>query len=1772
MSKNAKRVLGFFTAAALFLVIFIPIGYAAARQEREDVFTWSSQERPELTADPAQGSGLSISPSAEPMPWPGESPVPSPGAEPSAKPDESPIPASDEKAAELIEELTPTLNTGLAATYSAPTDEPEGIPAAEPSAEPGAANHEEPAAPGLASAFSARLESVETKGAGDLAAKIGTIEYSDLQAAVDEAQNGATIALLRDVDGGVLDTAGEGVQALLTVPAGKNLTLDLAGHTIFAQLKTDGSNYASKYILLNQGELTIQDTRGGGTIANTNGTSNPCTRTVKNTAGAALNVTGGTITSAGAVAILNLGTCTISGETTAITSTRDDNNAGGGWDNAYAAIENRQNGQLTISGGSVSSVSRAALFCDSAAAKATVTGGTLSGNLNYGAVNGSEAVHALTVSGGRWNSDPSAYIGGSSYVSESEGWFIVQPTQDMGRIEITSETDLAAKLNGLGANSSAEYILKGNVTLNASAVLAGTAALRIPTGASLTVAEGAVLTLNGQLENSGALTVNGYITQPAKITGDGTVEGLPLSSGIYTVSTPMQLQWLAYLAARGEMPGTVVLANDITMPQGTVFQTLGEAENLTLDGRGHTISGLRMQSTAEVTGLFVWLDHCTIKDITLQNCDYQTATGTVGGIVGQAKNSRFENVMVSGSIAAAGTSYGMGGIAGSVYQAAAESTVFAGCVSTAALGGAQAYNIGAVFGTAEGCGGSIGIYNCANGGAITAKGSVGYVFGFGYLDAAAALEIIGFNNSGTVNGAAGTISSAAGNPNSFTYKTDFADGALYTAVETGNGWEVYNPVKMGEHYYSSLAAAMSAVGGESDITIELLGNVTAAAPIKIPAGKTVAIAGGGHTVTGQGLAGGNLDANSLFLVNGNLTLQNLNIQNVGVGVRAVGAGSAVAVENCNITASHYAVAVRNINQKITVAGGVLTAWAAVMTSAGDLGTATDTGTQISLKDARLAGTAADPADDYGVVTLQENYNQVTLEVAGCTVTAGGAYQSCMQVRSFGNAVTVKNSTLDASASQNENMGAAVTIYTLSSDTSAAQADNTFTLTGNTVRTAAGQRPYLRRLQAGSLGGGYATKARGLCDRFTIDGIKADVLPGEDIGEVAKLADAGAELQVYPGSYRGPVALTGIAENLTLKAGGEVLITGGLTGNNWSGLTIEGFTFKDGGVTLLGWSGKGELFFRNVTLRNNRFVSEAAASGINVNISPDQDTATGLKFLNNEFSAAALPQDTAKSFAAINLSLAVKSGSAEDNEISGNWIAGAGRGIQANQVPTGQKLTLKNNVLEDVLLRGIQLAGAQAGAVEVMENTLKNCGTGLRLHESYDGEGGALTFAQNSFVGCAEDLWNLSPNAVLDGSRNYYGGGSPKCNLSKDGSLPNFEVKCTSYYEDEARTVLLNASKADSELPAGKVEMPELPAGAPAGTTITAEEKEKAVDGVKSDVTANTQAARPAEGLAKAAAAGCSQGDTVYLKITLNDMELRAGYDPATGIVLAPAALQFEVQPYVKPASGPESALDNTSLNGGEIVFRLPVPSSVAAGSQAKVQHLNQDGSVKDVQWPQVQQENGEHYLTVTASSFSRFLVVFHAQKLAEPGEGGQAAEQGAAPAAEAPAYNWLGVLAQLQALGEKGTLTVDIARELAVPQYIWQQIFGKNVTVTFLRGLDSFAFNGAQLLKAGFDPDHGHNLADLAGFTTGALGVAVSTGDTPEKETPEQPSAAPQAAPAQGPQATPPAELPQAAPSSTPAPAAAPAAGAGMWVWLVIAAAVLLLAAVLIVLVLRRRR
>lgn len=121
----------------------------------------------------------------------------------------------------------------------------------------------------------------------------------------------------------------------------------------------------------------------------------------------------------------------------------------------------------------------------------------------------------------------------------------------------------------------------------------------------------------------------------------------------------------------------------------------------TLDGRGHTIANLKIDTGGAGTswrGLFGGSDNATFKNIGLINVSIEAADGDyIGGLVGDSRQTTFENVYVTGSVSG-GTN--VGGLAGYAQNGAIRysysAVTVAGVDTDAKIGGVVGSALGSV--------------------------------------------------------------------------------------------------------------------------------------------------------------------------------------------------------------------------------------------------------------------------------------------------------------------------------------------------------------------------------------------------------------------------------------------------------------------------------------------------------------------------------------------------------------------------------------------------------------------------------------------------------------------------------------------------------------------------------------------------------------------------------------------------------------------------------------------------------------------------------------------------------------------------------------------------------------------------------------------------------------------------------------------------------------------------------------------------------------------
>ena len=155
----------------------------------------------------------------------------------------------------------------------------------------------------------------------------------------------------------------------------------------------------------------------------------------------------------------------------------------------------------------------------------------------------------------------------------------------------------------------------------------------------------------------------------------------------------------------------------------------------TLDGNGHTISGVYMSKEGGTVGLFGSTAAgatATIKNLVVTNSYFDSPNGEVGVIVGQTSGgtTTIQNVFIADSVyVSAGNKY-VGGFVGhnggNGYND--PKVIFKSCVNAATISAGSAENVGGFLGNVNNK--SVDVINCLNMGDISGKRYVGGILGW----------------------------------------------------------------------------------------------------------------------------------------------------------------------------------------------------------------------------------------------------------------------------------------------------------------------------------------------------------------------------------------------------------------------------------------------------------------------------------------------------------------------------------------------------------------------------------------------------------------------------------------------------------------------------------------------------------------------------------------------------------------------------------------------------------------------------------------------------------------------------------------------------------------------------------------------------------------------------------------------------------------------------------------------------------------------------------
>ena len=266
-------------------------------------------------------------------------------------------------------------------------------------------------------------------------------------------------------------------------------------------------------------------------------------------------------------------------------------------------------------------------------------------------------------------------------------------------------------------------------------------------------------TFNGEVINNGTITGGVF---NSTVSGSGTIKGGTFNTPItgsgtendpYQISTATQLKLFRDIVngtggqtqnagACAELTADIDLENEVWKPIGYASNyDETKAYSGTFDGKGHTISGLKVD--ASVSGLFGYTKNATIKNLTVAGSVGGGNCSTAGGgIVGYAVGGAIENCGNLCEVKVHGSCPG-GGIVGSASNLTIIGCYNAGKVlkSDGMRGGGivgkgenvniyDCYNVGEIDGYTSKRGGIVGetsgsvfVYNCYNAGNVIKAGS-----------------------------------------------------------------------------------------------------------------------------------------------------------------------------------------------------------------------------------------------------------------------------------------------------------------------------------------------------------------------------------------------------------------------------------------------------------------------------------------------------------------------------------------------------------------------------------------------------------------------------------------------------------------------------------------------------------------------------------------------------------------------------------------------------------------------------------------------------------------------------------------------------------------------------------------------------------------------------------------------------------------------------------------------------------------------------------------
>lgn len=213
-----------------------------------------------------------------------------------------------------------------------------------------------------------------------------------------------------------------------------------------------------------------------------------------------------------------------------------------------------------------------------------------------------------------------------------------------------------------------------------------------------------------------------------------------------------------------------------------------------------------------------------------------------------------------------------------------------------------------------------------------------------------------------------------------------------------------------------ITSSVSVVGTAADVTLTV--NADA---------HFVTIKGANIEVSFKNIAlAGKIDYNGIYFdsaaTGAKLTLDNTGISNVKRGVLIAADNASVVINSSEIVARYYGVTVGASGVELSVNGGTVQGWAAIMFTANGWTVdriKSNKGAVVNAQDAELVGRSISD-EGYGIVVVQQDYNGAELTFSDCTMLTTvedgktGAWQGGIVVRSYGNKISVSGGYIESS--------------------------------------------------------------------------------------------------------------------------------------------------------------------------------------------------------------------------------------------------------------------------------------------------------------------------------------------------------------------------------------------------------------------------------------------------------------------------------------------------------------------------------------------------------------------------------------------------------------------------------------------------------------------------------------------------------------------------------------------------------------------------------------